>query len=325
MIANRKASLLTTRGLTVTYPQGRHRPSLIALNGIDLEVAVRETVSVVGESGSGKSTLGNAILGIVPATAGTVTFDGEDITHASRSRRRALTQDLQAVFQDPFGSLNPVRTIGQTLEEPLLAHRTLNRPQRVYEIEAALQRVGLTAADTTGYPANFSGGQLQRIAIARALMLHPKLVVCDEAVSALDLSIQAQILNLLRDLQRELSVSFLFITHDMAVVRHISDRVVVLYQGRLMESGTTSEVCDDPRHPYTRRLLAAAPSPDPAAQRKRRVFIPTSTVPPPVTGCPFRPRCPYETQACAGALPVHTAGTRAVACHHYGELAMSSP
>lgn len=264
------APLLEIRGLTVTYRRGRGRPPLTALDGVDLTVAAGETVSVLGESGSGKTTLGNAVLGLVPATAGTIRFAGEDIASASARRRRQLTQDIQVVFQDPHGSLNPVRTIGQTLEEPLLAHRTTNRARRRAEVAAALERVGLDPDTAARYPSQLSGGQLQRVAIARALMLSPRLVVCDEAVSALDLSIQAQILNLLRRLQRELRLGYLFISHDLAVVRHVSDRVAVLYQGRLMETGRVSDVCDQPAHPYTQALLAAAPVPDPDEQRRRR-------------------------------------------------------
>jgi ABC-type microcin C transport system duplicated ATPase subunit YejF len=198
-----------------------------------------------------------------------IRFAGEDITHASPRRRRALTRDIQVVFQNPHGSLNPVRTIGQTLEEPLLAHQTLNRAQRRAEVASALECVRLDPGAAARYPAQFSGGQLQRIAIARALMLSPRLIICDEAVSALDLSIQAQILNLLRDLQQELHLSYLFISHDLAVVRHVSNRVAVLYRGRLMETGIAHEVCEHPRHPYTQALLASAPVPDPTRRSGR--------------------------------------------------------
>jgi ABC-type glutathione transport system ATPase component len=238
--------LLEISGLTVTYRRGHGRPPLTALSNVDLTVAPGETLSVVGESGSGKTTLGNAVLGLVTPTTGSIYFAGEDITAASTRRRRQLTENIQVVFQDPHGSLNPARTIGQTLEEPLLAHRPMNRAQRRAEVAAALDRVGLDRDAAARYPAEFSGGQLQRIAIARALMLSPRLLVCDEAVSALDLSIQAQILNLLRQLQHDLGLSYLFISHDLAVVRHVSDRVAVLYHGRLMETGTASDVCDQP-------------------------------------------------------------------------------
>jgi peptide/nickel transport system ATP-binding protein len=323
--------LLEIRGLTVTYHRGRRRAPLVALDTVDLTVAAGETLSVVGESGSGKTTLGNAILGLVTPSAGSIRFAGEDIT-APATRRRQLTQDIQVVFQNPHGSLNPVRTIGQTLEEPLLAHRAMNRAGRRAEVAAALERVGLDSAAATRYPAQFSGGQLQRVAIARALMLSPRLLVCDEAVSALDLSIQAQILNLLRQLQRDLGLSYLFISHDLAVVRHVSDRVAVFYRGRMMEAGPASEVCDRPSHPYTQALLAAAPVPDPAQQRERRVADTAEdaardtgedhagSTAPIDAGCPFRSRCPHALGRCAGALPVHRTPHGLVACHRYAEL-----
>jgi oligopeptide/dipeptide ABC transporter ATP-binding protein len=316
--------LLEIRGLTVTYRRGRGRPPLTALNNVDLTVAPGETLSVVGESGSGKTTLGSAVLGLVLPTAGSIHFAGEDITAASTRRRRQLTENIQVVFQDPHGSLNPARTVGQTLEEPLLAHRTMSRAERRAEVAAALDRVGLDHDDASRYPAEFSGGQLQRIAIARALMLSPRLLVCDEAVSALDLSIQAQILNLLRQLQRDLGLSYLFISHDLAVVRHVSDRVAVLYHGRLMETGTASDVCDQPVHPYTRALLASAPVPDPVEQRRRRAdeLAAEYTDPSPRTdtGCPFRDRCSYALDRCADPLPIHHRRSGLVACHRYGEL-----
>jgi oligopeptide/dipeptide ABC transporter ATP-binding protein len=321
--------LLDIRGLTVSYHRGRFQPPLAALSGIDLTLATGETLSVVGESGSGKTTLANAILGLVTPSAGTIWFAGEEISTASAHRRQRLTQDIQAVFQDPHGSLNPVRTVGQTLEEPLLAHRRMTRAQRRAAVAAALERVGLDPDSARHRPAQFSGGQLQRIAIARALMLSPRLVVCDEAVSALDLSIQAQILNLLRQLQRELGLSYLFISHDLAVVRHISDRVAVLYHGRPMETGTVSDVCDHPAHPYTQALLAAAPVPDPVHQRRRHMqHLPTGpadTAPPTDAGCPFRTRCRHALDRCAGPLTVHTRPSGIVACHRYGELFADRP
>jgi len=315
-------SLLDVNGLTVRYAGGRGRAPLTALCDVDLTVAPGETLSVVGESGSGKSTLGNAVLGMVRPAAGTIRFAGEDIGHAGPRRRRQLTQDIQVVFQHPHGSLNPVRTIGQTLEEPLLAHRRSSRAERRAAVRAALERVRLDADAAAHYPAKFSGGQLQRVAIARALMLAPRLLICDEAVSALDLSIQAQILNLLRELQEELGLSYLFISHDLAVVRHISHRVAVLYRGRVMESGDAEEVCERPRHPYTQALLAAAPVPDPSRRRRRHVAsAPTGGYAPTGSGCPFRPRCPHRRETCGEPLPVHTTTTGMVACHRYPDLA----
>ena len=314
--------LLSVHDLTVTYSRGPRRAPLTALSHVDLDVAAGQTMSVVGESGSGKSTLGRAILGLVTPAAGTITFAGERIDRASQSRRRALTQEIQVVFQDPFGSLNPARRIGQTLEEPLLAHRHLARRGRDSQVAAALERVGLSAGDAARYPASFSGGQRQRIAIARALVPGPRLLVCDEAVSALDLSIQAQVLNLLRSLQRELGLALLFITHDIAVVRHVSDRVAVLYQGQLMETGSGEEITERPRHPYSRRLIAAAPVPDPAAQRLRHTDSRdtdgrAASTEPSASGCPFGPRCEFATGVCEQALPRHREGADLVACHHY--------
>ena len=318
--------LLEVRDLTVTYRRGRGHGDLAALTGVSLSVEVGQTLGVVGESGSGKSTLGNAILGMVAPVAGTVLFDGEDITSASPQRRRQLTRDIQVIFQNPQASLNPVRTIGQTLEEPLLAHQQVSRVDRRARVVAALERVGLDGSAASRYPAHFSGGQLQRIAIARALMLDPRMIVCDEAVSSLDLSIQAQILNLMLNLQRELGLSYLFISHDLAVVRYVSDRVAVLYRGRLMETGTVAGVCDRPAHPYTRALLAAAPLPDPAAQRSRHnteslAFEPTVN-PSMDAGCPYRNRCPHTLERCAEPLPIHARESGMVACHRFQELAV---
>jgi oligopeptide/dipeptide ABC transporter ATP-binding protein len=317
-------NLLEVRDLTVTYRRGRRHADLTALSAVSLGVAAGETLGVVGESGSGKSTLGNAILGVVTPAAGMIRFADQNITAASPARRRQLTQDIQAIFQNPQGSLNPVRTIGQTLEEPLLAHRRAKRAVRRAEVAAALERVGLDRGAATRFPAHFSGGQLQRIAIARALMLAPRLLVCDEAVSALDLSIQAQILNLLRSLQRDLALSYVFISHDLAVIRHVSDRVAVLYRGRLMETGTVADVCDRPTHPYTRALLAAAPLPDPAMQRSRHkgeiLAVEPATTPTDDAGCPFRHRCPFAIQRCSEPVPIYRAGSGMVACHRYSEL-----
>jgi ABC-type oligopeptide transport system ATPase subunit len=264
------ASLVDVSALTVHYHRGRRKPPVTAVRDVTLTVAPGETVALVGESGSGKSTLGNAILGLVPAASGTISFAGEDITRPSQRRRRELTKDIQAVFQDPYASLNPVRPIGQALAERLLAHQRLDRATTASRVGAALERVGLSADAAALYPGQFSGGQRQRIAIARALMLSPRLIVCDEPLSALDLSVQAQVLNLLKALQRESGIGYLFITHDLAVVPHVAHRVAVLYQGRVVETGTVSQVFDHPSDPYTRRLISAAPVPDPALQRARR-------------------------------------------------------
>jgi peptide/nickel transport system ATP-binding protein len=231
------------------------RPTSAAVDRVSLTVGQDETVGLVGESGSGKTTIARAVLGLTQPGGGGVRFEGEDITHASRSRRRELSRHLQVVFQDPYSSLSPTRTIGQTLAEPLIAHRLAGPRQAREQVAAMLERVGLPPDAMSRFPGEFSGGQRQRVAIARALMPSPRLVICDEPVSALDLSVQAQVLNLLRDLQREYRLGYLFIAHNLAVVRHMSHRIVVLYRGRVMEQGPAGAVYDTPGHPYTRALL----------------------------------------------------------------------
>jgi oligopeptide/dipeptide ABC transporter ATP-binding protein len=318
--------LLDVRDLTVEF-HGAGR-SLRAVDGVSLSVAARETVGVVGESGSGKTTIGRAILGLTPVTAGSIVFAGDDVTHAGHRERRRLSADLQVVFQDPYSSLNPSRTVGQTLSETLGVHAAqLGRAERAERVGSSLERVGLDPAAANRYPADFSGGQRQRIAIARALMVQPQLVVCDEPVSALDLSVQAQVLNLLRELQAEFGLSYLFIAHDLAVVRHLSHRIVVLYRGRIVEEGDADVVYDAPAHPYTRNLLEAAPVPDPEAQGRRRrarkardggqhalSFL---------GGCPFVPRCPYAIEICRTVRPRRetTPAGATVECHRWREIA----
>jgi ABC-type glutathione transport system ATPase component len=264
------ARLLDVSDLTVEYRAARRAKAVTALDSVSLSIGTGETLGLVGESGSGKSTLARAILGLAPVRSGTIEFVGRDITRATRQERRTLSADVQVVFQDPYSSLNPARTVRQTLAEPLGVHRRLSRREALERVREMLGRVGLQAEAAERYPRHFSGGQRQRIAIARALMLSPRLIICDEAVSALDLSVQAQILNLLLELQEELSLSYLFISHDLSVVKHLSHRIAVLYRGQLVETGPTEVVCDRPTHPYTRALLAGAPAPDPAAQRARR-------------------------------------------------------
>jgi oligopeptide/dipeptide ABC transporter ATP-binding protein len=322
--------LLTTSGLTVEFDVGHHRPPFRAVDHVSLSVGARETVGLVGESGSGKTTIGRAILGLVPVTSGSVAFDGQDITHAGHRQRRELSSSLQVIFQDPYSSLNPTRTIGQTLSETLRAHRHIQADEVEQRVSRMLERVGLSTDAATRYPAHFSGGQRQRIAIARALMVHPRLVICDEPVSALDLSVQAQVLNLLRELQREFEVGYLFVAHDLAVVRHLSQRIVVLYRGRVMEEGLAETVYGTPLHPYTQALLEAAPIPDPEAQRERqrarRARLTTSpTGPTNETACPFAPRCPHATDICRTTAPAleSTSGGSRVACHHWREISLS--
>ena len=262
-------ALLQVKDLRVNFPQGRGKV-FQALKGISLDIQPGETVGLVGESGSGKTTVGRVILGLTEATSGDVWFEGENITHASRERRRTLGRDIQVVFQDPYGSLNPARTIGDTLAEPLMNDKSLSRNDIEERVAEVLQQVGMPADTASRYPSMFSGGQRQRIAIARAVIAKPRLIVCDEPVSALDLSVQAQVLNLLKSLQQSMGLAMLFISHDLTVVRHVSHRTVVLYRGDIVEQGDAGQVHDHPEHPYTRALLAAAPVPDPLIQRERR-------------------------------------------------------
>lgn len=323
----RGAVLLQTDGLAVEFAGGRGRPPVRAVDDVSLAVGSRETVGLVGESGSGKSTIGRAILGLVPVTAGTVAFGGADITHASHAERRRLGRELQVVFQDPYSSLNPTRTIGQTLSETLRAQSDASRGEVAARVGEMLERVGMPTDAAQRYPAHFSGGQRQRIAIARALMARPKLVICDEPTSALDLSVQAQVLNLLRELQEELGLGYLFISHDLAVVRHLSHRIVVLYKGRIMEQGPAATIYASPVHPYTRALIAAAPVPDPGEQRERRArrvrLAPAGTAPVGEDACPFAPRCPHAVDLCRTVRPrlESMPGAGMIACHRWKELA----
>jgi len=270
-VTTKEPPLLEVRGLSVEFKGSRRRPSFRAVDDVSLTLGRRETLGVVGESGSGKSTLGRAILGMVPVHGGQLFFNGEEITDASPSRRRSLTAELQVIFQDPYSSLNPARTVGQTLSEGVRVHRKLSVTDIRERVGSMLERVGLPRDAASRYPARFSGGQRQRIAIARALMVEPRLVICDEPTSALDLSVQAQVLNLLLDLQEEFELSYLFIAHDLDVVRHLCDRVMVMRNGQVVEHGDTKSVTASPSTEYTKALLDAAPVPDPRLQRERRL------------------------------------------------------
>ena len=272
--------LLDVEHLSVRYPARGRRGHFQAVTDVSFSIAAGQTLGLVGESGSGKSTIGRAVLGLVDAAEGSIRFNGEDITHATRPRRRILARELQVIFQDPNSSLNPVRTIGASLSEPLLAQGKASRAEIRQRTRAMLGRVGLPADALDRYPGQFSGGQRQRIAIARALILEPRLIVCDEPVSALDLSIQAQVINLLASFQRELGVSYLFIAHDLAIVRHLSTRIVVLKSGHVEEYGTAREIYERPRAEYTRALLRAAPVSDPRIQRRRSLLDSKSLAPP---------------------------------------------
>ncbi|WP_153101887.1 oligopeptide/dipeptide ABC transporter ATP-binding protein [Paraburkholderia hayleyella] len=296
--------------------------TLRAVNGVSLDIRQGETVGLVGESGCGKSTLARAIIGLTPVNQGSVRWLGQETVLGAQRDTRRLRRDVQMIFQDPLASLDPRMTIEQIIAEPLRTHQPeLARSEIRARVQTMLERVGLSAQHLRRYPHEFSGGQCQRVGIARALINEPKLVICDEPVSALDVSIQAQIVNLLRDLQRERSLSLLFVAHDLAVVKAISQRVLVMYLGRVMEFGTRHEVYATPRHPYTRALLAAAPVPDPALERNRAHVLLSGDIPSPLhppSGCAFRTRCPEALPACASALPplvshgVHA--THQVAC-----------
>jgi ABC-type glutathione transport system ATPase component len=262
--------LLQVEGLTVSYPgRGFRAKPTEVLHGVDLQIDTGEVLGLVGESGSGKTTIGRAVLGLVKASGGSIRFRNEDITHASPKRRRELARQIQVIFQDPYSSLNPALSVGDILSEPLIVQGATARDAR-RKVVGLLDRVGLPNDAANRLPREFSGGQRQRVAIARALAPEPELIVCDEAVSALDLSTQAVVLELLQEIQRNTGVALLFISHDLAVVRHVSDRVAVIYKGSIVEEGPAGVVTSKPAHPYTRRLLFASPVADPVLQRERR-------------------------------------------------------
>ncbi|SSC21941.1 peptide/nickel transport system ATP-binding protein [Klenkia terrae] len=315
---------LEVRDLVVRYGSGRKaRAATPAIDGVSFTVAPGETLGLVGESGSGKSTIGKAILGLQPPAAGRVLVQGRDITDLPLRKRRGLAADLRVVFQDPYSSLNPARTIGQTLVEPL-PRGTADAMARARQ---ALESVGLPGDAVDRYPTQFSGGQRQRIAIARSLVVRPQVIVLDEPVSALDLSTQAQVLNLLADLRDEHGLAFLFVAHDLGVVRFLAQRTVVLYRGQVMETGPVDDVTLHPRHPYTAALTSAAPVPRPAEQAARRAArealgIGTAgAAAPSPTGGPFASRCPLATEICTAERPaLRPVGASLTACHHAEEL-----
>ena len=264
------APLLEVKDLVVEYPgKGFRAEPFRALKGVSLDILPGETVGLVGESGSGKTPLGRAALGLAPVSGGTITYDGRDISHLSRRQRRSLTSEIQVVFQDPYSSLNPSMTIEEILIEPLTAAGVAKTTART-RVRDLLDQVGLPAGARDRLPREFSGGQRQRVAIARALALEPRLIVCDEPVSALDLSTQARVLDLFVEIQERTGVAYLFVTHDLAVVRHVSHRVAVMYRGEIVEYGDGDRVTSEPEHPYTQRLFMAAPVPDPDKQEERR-------------------------------------------------------
>ena len=327
---NEGAPALELHDVSVTYGGRRRRdPSVTAVDCVNLVIAPTETLGLVGESGSGKSSIGKAVLGLTPVSEGAIRIFGQDVTHVAAARRRDINGLLQVVFQDPFASLNPARTIGRTLGEMLRPYPDMSREAVARAVCDILERVGLGAASANRYPSAFSGGQRQRIAIARALIVQPRIVVCDEPVSALDLSVQAQVLNLMRELQQELGMTYLFISHDLGVVRHVAHRIAVLYHGQVVEAGPADRVYGRPLHPYTRALVDAEPRPDPAEQRKRRearsrrmveTWAATAVSD---LGCPFAPRCQYASETCRATRPQpeSTADGSVVACHHWREVA----
>ncbi|WP_104524426.1 ABC transporter ATP-binding protein [Blastococcus atacamensis] len=323
--------LVRARGLEVHFPvrgQGLRRKQagvLRAVDGVDLDILRGETLGLVGESGCGKSTLGNALLRLIPSTGGTIDFAGTDITSLSGRGLRELRRRAGMVFQDPFASLDPRRTVAQTVSEPLEVHGLRSgRSERAQRVGELLELVGLDPAVAGRYPHEFSGGQRQRVGIARALAGEPDFLVCDEAIASLDVSVQAQVLNLLRGLQRQLGLTLLFISHDLSAVRHISDRIAVMYLGRVVEIGPAAAVGTDPQMPYTQALLSAVPLPHPALERQRKRIVLRGDVPSPSavpSGCRFRTRCPYVFEPCDDVDPaLQPAGApgQLAACHLHG-------
>jgi peptide/nickel transport system ATP-binding protein len=309
------------RGGLFGAPTGHVR----AVDGVSFTIAQGETFGLVGESGCGKTTAGNAILRMIRPTAGKVLFEGEDMTAAEGRALFAMRRHMQIIFQDPASSLNPKISIGKSVGEPLFVHEGLRGAVLTARVGDLLETVGLPRAQAGRFPHQFSGGQRQRIVIARALALRPRLVVCDEPVSALDVSVQSQVLNLLNKLQRDLGLAYLFISHDLSVVRHISDRVAVMYLGRIVEMAPTLTLFDQPAHPYTKALIGAIPLPDPAAQRGREKIVVEGEIPSPANpprGCAFHTRCPLVQDICRAERPALTErspGHRA-ACHFGGEV-----
>jgi len=317
--------VLEVRELRKYFPQrggwrGQVQHHVHAVDGVSFSLGRGRTLGLVGESGCGKSTLGRAILQLQPPTAGEVLLNGRRIDRLSHAALLPLRRDMQIIFQDPFASLSPRRTVAQIIREPLEVHRIGTPAERLQRVEELLAVVGMRTNALNRYPHEFSGGQRQRIGIARALALNPQFIVADEPVSALDVSVQSQILNLIAELKREHNISFLFISHDLAVIQHVSDEIAVMYLGRIVEQAEAAQIYENPQHPYTKALLSAIPVPDPTRKSKRIVLegdLPSPLNPP--AGCPFHTRCPIATAQCASELPglarLTDSDTHRVACH----------
>jgi oligopeptide/dipeptide ABC transporter ATP-binding protein len=319
-------TLLQVEGLVKHFPVrkgilGRVRGAVRAVDGVAFELAQGETLGVVGESGCGKSTLGRVVLHLIEPTAGTVRFAGQDLGALDAAGLRAQRRAMQIIFQDPYSSLNPRMTVGQTLTEPLRLHG-LHAGREAARVAELLHTVGLAPSHAQRYPHEFSGGQRQRIGIARALAVEPRLIVCDEAVSALDVSVQAQVVNLLQDLQRQFGLAYIFIAHDLAVVKHIATRIAVMYLGRIVELADKHALFAAPRHPYTQALLSAIPLPEPGLLRHKLLLpgdVPSPLDPP--SGCHFHTRCPHARPVCASQSPApEVDGGHVVACHFWRDL-----
>jgi oligopeptide/dipeptide ABC transporter ATP-binding protein len=307
-----------TKHFPVKNPIGLTEATVKAVNDVSLHLYEGETYGLVGESGCGKSTMGRTILRLTEPTDGKALFNGTDIFQLNPKQLRKMRQDLQMVFQDPYSSLNPRKRIGDIIEEPMIIHKLGSKKERIERVMDILQKVGLQPEAYYRYPHEFSGGQRQRIGLARALVVNPKLIICDEPVSALDVSIQSQIINLLEDIQEEFNLSYLFIAHDLSVVRHISDRIGVMYLGKIVEEAPTDLLFAAPAHPYTQALLSAIPLPNPAIKQERitlRGEIPSPMNPP--SGCIFHTRCPFVMDVCKKELPAtkEIADGHFVACH----------
>jgi peptide/nickel transport system ATP-binding protein len=324
-LSKANGNLLEVKDLRKYYPVRRGILSRVvaqvkAVDGVSFHIRPGETLGLVGESGCGKTTAGRTILRLIEPTGGEAIFNGTPVFHIDGEELRKTRKQMQIIFQDPYGSLNPRMTVGGIVMEGMIAHEMYGRQERVERAQKLLERVGLAREHFYRYPHEFSGGQRQRIGIARALAVEPRFIVCDEPVSALDVSIQAQIINLLTDLKEELGLSYLFIAHDLSVVEHISDRVAVMYLGKVVEQATSAELFQNPLHPYTKALLASVPSLEPGERKKRQTLggdVPTPLDPPP--GCPFHTRCPDVMDVCRSEAPATTArgAGHSVACHLY--------